>query len=988
MKTKSYNVCNYTTLIAVFFFTGSCIPIYGQQKKNTEKVDTTAKTKKIDEVVLIGYGATKRKNVTGAISSVKMGDVNVTTNTNVMQAMAGRAAGVTVMSTTGQPGASTNVLIRSNASFASSGPLYVVDGVIINDNAGDPGSGTRYGGSGVSRSSLNFLNPNDIESVDILKDASATAIYGARAAGGVVLITTKKGKSGRPTIQYDFSNAFQQSIKYYELMNTQEYMMQRNKILYEKWMLDNKIGIYGGKDPSSAPAFNPKYTQDQINNQVSYPSAIDAILQPGLTEQHNISISGAADKTRYYVSGNYLNQIGVLKHSDFKNFSGKLSLDQGIGNSFKVGISIIANGSKANNGNIGTGVYENSGMIGAAIYHPPTLPFKDANGNYIINPDYQNTPNPLSFLEVTDYSLSNRLFTSGYAEWTIIPGLLAKSTITYDQSTSKRYTYLPRTFLYGARAEGQANIGESNSNTLSADYTLNYTKSFWEKHKINALIGHSYQIIKQDGFSAGNDHFPTDNFSFNNLGLGTAQRPGVGSYRNPDRIWKSYFARISYDFGGKYILSASIRRDGASHFAQNKKWGVFPGVSLAWVISEENFLKDSKIFDLLKLRLGYGEVGNSNIGSSAFTYYGTGSSFIFGGASSPGVKITQLANPNLTWETQTEKNIGLDFGLRNNRITGSFDYYQRIFSNLLSNISLASDFPVSSVATNAGKTKSTGFEFGLQSKNIVNPEGFNWSSTFNFTTFKNKWVERSADALKTLDRYIDPLGNFNDSYGYLSDGIYDPAKRSAPSWMPGILPGEIIIKDINGYDDQGNLTGKPDGKLSSADMTITMNNPSTAPRFTFGFGNEFRYKNFDLSIYAYAAIQKKLNSDYQNSSKVYAALGSFGWNMLNTAVDRWAYDNPDSTIPTGLNGNYTNYSNNSDYWIEDASFIRVRDITLGYRFSTDLLEKLKIVKSVRVYFSVQNPFIITKYKGIDPELQNFYSYPITKSFIMGANISF
>ncbi|WP_407494315.1 SusC/RagA family TonB-linked outer membrane protein [Elizabethkingia anophelis] len=973
-------------LISISFLVGTSI-VCAQEKKMIIK-DTVTKTKKIEEVVLIGFGSTKRKNVTGAISSVKMTDINTSTNSNVMQAMAGRVAGVTTMSTTGQPGASTSVLIRSSASFASSGPLYIVDGVIINDSAGEPGSGTRYGNSGISRSTLNFLNPNDVESIDILKDASATAIYGARAAGGVVLITTKKGKSGKPTIQYDFSNAFQQSIKYYELMNTQDYMLQRNKILYEKWMLDNKIGIYGGKDPSSAPAFTPKYMPEQINSQPSHQSAIDAIMQPGLTEQHNISISGAVDKTRYYVSGNYLNQVGVLKHSDFKNFSGKLSVDQGIGNSFKIGVSVIANGSKSNNGNIGSGVFENSGMIGSAVYHPPTLPLKDVNNNYTINPDYQNTPNPLSFLEITDYSQSNRLFTSGYTEWTIIPGLLAKGTITYDQSSSKRYTYLPRTFLYGARSEGQASISENNSNTLSIDYTLNYTKNLWEKHKINLLIGHSYQIIKQDGFSAGNDHFPTDNFLFNNLGLGTAQRPVVNSYRSPERVWKSYFARFTYEFEGKYILSASIRRDGASHFAENKKWGVFPGVSTAWVMSEENFLKDSKILNLLKLRLGYGEVGNSNIGSSAFTYYGSGSSFVFGGDVFPGVKISQLANPNLTWETQTEKNIGLDIGILNNRVTGSFDYYQRIFKNLLSNISLSTDFPVSSVATNAGRTKSAGFEFGLQSKNIINPDGFNWSSTFNFTHFKNKWVERSNDALKTLGKYINPTGNFNDTYGYISDGIYDPAKKSAPSWMPGILPGEVIIKDINGYDENGNLLGRPDGKLNSADITVIMSNPSTAPRFTFGFGNEFRYKNFDLTIYAYAAIQKKFNTDYQTNSKVYGNLGAFGWNMLDIAKNRWAFDHRETSIPTGLNGNYSNYSNNSDYWVEDASFIRVRDITLGYKLSQDLLEKLKVVKSVRFYFSIQNPFIITKYKGVDPELQNFYSYPITKSFILGANISF
>lgn len=984
MKTKIKLTYCSALAVAVFFWSGGML--YAQ-KTNPKKNDTAAGVKKIDEVVLIGYGNTKRKNVTGSIASVKMEDVNVSTNTNFVQAMAGRAAGVTVMSTSGQPGAMADLLIRSNASFASSGPLYVVDGVIINDDSGEPGSGTRYGDTGMRRSPLNFLNPNDIETIDILKDASATAIYGARAAGGVVLITTKKGKSGRPTIQYNFSNAFQQSIKYYDLMNAHDYMDMQNKALYEKWMIDNKVGIYGGKDPGSVKPFVPRYTQDQINKQPIYPSAFDEIMRPGLTEQHNISISGAVNRTKYYVSGNYLNQQGIFKGSDYKNFSGKFSIDQGLSDSFKIGVNIIANGSKANNGNAGDGLYENSGMIGAAFYHPPTLSFRDDKGNYTINPGYQNTPNPLSYLDITDYTTSNRLLTSGYAEWIVIPGLTAKASLSYDQSTAKRFNYLPTTFLYGARAGGAASISENNAQSLLIDYTLNYVKTFSEKHKISLLAGHSYQITTKDGFSAGNSNFPTDAFTTNNIGSGAALRPSVGSYRDPDRIWKSYFGRAIYEFNGKYILTASIRGDGASHFAENKKWGIFPSFSAAWIVSEENFLKNSKTLNFLKLRLGYGEVGNSNIGSSAFTYYSFGYNAVFNNTQYQGVSMSQLANPNLTWETQAEKNIGVDFGLFHSRITGTVDLYQRTFRNLLSSISLATDFPVSSVATNIGKTKSTGFEFSIQTKNIVNPNGFNWNSTFNFTTFKNVWVERSPGALKTLARYIDPTGNFNAVYGYLSDGIYDPNKMSAPKWMPGILPGEIIVKDINGYDTNGNLTGMPDGKITDADMTIIMdNNKPEAPRHTFGFGNEFRYKNFDLSIYAYGAIQKKYNRE-QASIADLTSLTVFGWNGMNLIKDQWRHDNPNATLPSFF-GNYRSVGGSSDYYIEDASFIRVRDITLGYRFSEDLLQKLKIVKSIRIFASVQNPFVITKYKGIDPELKNFYAYPITKSFIMGANITF
>ncbi|NLR79861.1 TonB-dependent receptor [Chitinophaga eiseniae] len=948
----------------------------------------------LSEVVVVGYGTQKRKSVTGSVASVKMGDVNTSTNTNFTQALAGRAAGVNVVQTTGQPGAGVSVQIRSSASFASGGPLYVVDGVIVNDDAGEPEPNTRYGTSGINRSPLNFLNPNDIENIDVLKDASATAIYGARAAGGVVLITTKKGKAGIPSIQYDVSHSFQKSLKYYDILDTHDYMEQRNKILQEKWMLDNKIAPYGNVDPSTVTPFVPKYTAQQMADQKAYPNAIDAIMQNGFTQQHNISMSGTANKTRYYVSGNYLNQEGVLKHSDYTRYSGKINLDQSIGEKIKVGVNIIATGSKANNGSIGGGVYENSGMIGAAFYYPPTMPFQDADGNYPINPDYQNTPNPLSFLTITDNTKSSRLLTSGYAEWNILPGLTAKGSISYDQSTAKRSSYFPRTFLYGARAEGQAGIYETNATSRLAEYTLNYVKDLGKKSRINALVGHSYQLTDKDGLNAGNDHFPTDNFLYYNLGFGTALRPSVGSYRNSTRIWKSYFARVVYEYDGKYILSASVRRDGASHFAANKKWGAFPGASAAWVISEENFLKPISAISFLKLRVGYGAVGNANIGSSAFTYFDNNSPFVIGGVNLPGVKLSQIANPNLTWETQTEFNVGLDYAFLQNRISGSFDVFARRFTNLLSKVPLATDFPVPNFATNAGTTRSVGWEVNLQTKNLVNPNGLNWSTTINFSHYKNTWVKRSPEALKSLAKYIDPTGNFNAWYGYQSEGIYDPSKMKAPSWMPGILPGEIIIKDVNGYDDSGNLTGKPDGKLSTADMVqIHTNNDPTGngqpvPNYSFGFSNQFSYKNFDLSIYMYGLIQKKFNSDYSNTSDVYAKLAAFGWNVLSVSKDRWAFDNPNGSFPTGLNTAYGSYASSSDFWVENASFLRCRDITLGYRVPANLLHKQDIIKTLRVYANVQNPFIVTGYKGIDPELQNFYAYPMTRSFTLGASVGF
>lgn len=940
----------------------------------------------VDEVVVIGYGAVRRKTVTGSVSTVKMDNVNTTASTNFAQAIAGKAPGITAIQTSGQPGASISLQIRSNPSYASPGALYVVDGVIINDNAGEASSSTRYGSSGIDRSPLNFLNPNDIESIDFLKDASATSIYGARAGAGVVLITTKKGKGDKPLVQYDFSHSFQEALKFYDILGTKDYMQQRNKIKLEKWMFDNKIAPYGNTDPGSVPAFIPKYTQDQIDQQQVMPSAVDAITRKGFTQQHNLSVSGGSGKTRYYFSGNYMAQEGVLRHSDYNRYNGRINIDQGIGNKIRVGVNVILSGSKANNANIGTSQNEYSGMVLSAFYYPPTMPFKDSAGNYPVNPDYQNSPNPLSFLEITDYTKNNRTLTSGYAEWNIIEGLTAKASYSYDQSSSKRYAYLPKSFLYGARAGGQASIDETNATSNLQEYTLTYTKRFKEKHSLNLLAGHSYQVSNWDGLNLANDHFMTDNFLFYNMGLGTAPRPTVGSYQNPTRIWKSWFGRVIYDFDGKYILSASIRRDGASNFAVNKKWGTFPGISAAWILSEENFLKSIPVINFLKLRAGFGTTGNSNIGSSAFAYYSSNSSYVFGTTMYPGVSLSQLNNDNLTWETQKDINVGLDFQLLRNRISGSFDYFVRTISDLLSSIPLTTDFPVSSVAFNAGKTRSRGWDLGIQTKNIVSnsKDGFTWNTTINLSHYYNTWVQRAPAALKTLPKYIDPQGPFNGIFGYVSDGIYDGTK-AAPAWMPGILPGGIIIKDLNGYDANGNLTGKPDGQISSADQQLLGINGA---RYSFGFGNTFGYKNFDLSIQTYGFIQPKYNSDYANAFSTYAQLGQFGWNVLSIAKDRWSYDNTKAKYPTGLPDPFATYTSNSDYWLENGNFLRVRDITLGYRLRDELVSKQKIIRSLRVFVSAQNPFIITKYKGIDPELQNFLAYPMTKSITIGLNAGF
>jgi len=503
------------------------------------------------------------------------------------------------------------------------------------------------------------------------------------------------------------------------------------------------------------------------------------------------------------------------------------------------------------------------------------------------------------------------------------------------------------------------------------------------------LGGYSYQISTLEGLSASTYGFLTDNFLYNNLGLGSAPRPTVGSNKS-EQVWASYFARAIYSIKNRYLFQASVRRDGSSTFAKNRKYSIFPSVSAGWVISDESFFTNNISFlNFLKLRTSYGTTGNSNIGSNAFSYYTSGYNYVFGGAINSGVYLSQLENNNLTWETTHEIDFGLDFQILKNRISGSFDYFNKTISNLLTFRPLPADYPVPSVADNVGKTRSTGWEIAIQSKNIIaeRNNGFEWSTAITLSHYYDCWVQRSPAALQVLEKYIDPKGPFNGIYGYVSDGIYT-GTGNPPASMPGIIPGTVIIKDLNGYDPvTGNLTGKPDGKISSADETLLgLNDPS----LSFGINNSFSYKNFYLSIYMYGITGVKFNYDYARAldgdlSREFSARAK---NQVGIILDRWSSGNMNSKYPSGITNTYTGYGYSSDLWIEKNNFLRCQDITLGYTVPSSIIQKLKIISSLNVNLSVKNAFIITKYTGLDPELQNFYAYPNPISFVVGLNASF
>jgi TonB-linked SusC/RagA family outer membrane protein len=955
----------------------------------------------LDEVVVIGYGTQKKQNVSGAIEVISSKDMIISNSSSFQQTLQGKVAGLQVTQPTGQPGADVSLQLRSNPSFANAGVLYVVDGVPVNDNAGIPSS-AYYGTTGVSQSPLNFINPDDIESISFLKDASSASIYGARAGAGVVLIVTKRGKSGKPKIQYSGSYAFQHVDKMYDLLDCKDYMIQRNLISQEKWMLDNQIApYYGTVDQSTVSPFVPIYSQSAIDNQPNYPSPSKAITRAGFTQQNNLSISGGNDKTTYFISFNSFDQKGVIINSGYQRYNGRINLDQVISNKLKIGTNIIISNSITDNIPSG-GRNENSGIISATIDFPPIIPLKDKDGNYPLNPYFGVVPNPLSYETITDVTNNLRLITNAYAEWQVIKGLKAKANFSYDQSGNKRSSFYPTQFLYGTTTNGLAAIGETSSHSKLLEYTLNYNKSIGEKNSFDALAGYSYQLTNNDGVNAGNQNFVSNSISYYNLAAGQATTPTVGSYKS-QTTWASYFARAIMQFDTKYILQASVRRDGSSAFAQNKKWGLFPSVSAGWIMSDENFIKKISLLSYLKLRVGYGETGNSAFPGTADAVYGIGSGYVFGQNSpSTSVSLIQAANPNLTWETAGELNVGFDFGILKNRIRGSVDFFRKTIRNLIAWTPFASDFVVSGVYSNAGKTRSTGYDISLTSSNIEAKSigGFTWTTNITFSHYLSYWVQRSPLALETLPKYeyvTGPKAVFNPIYGEVADGIFTGVYGTAPSTMPNMLPGGIILKDIHGYDEQGNLTG-PDGKITSADQTYLGN---WDPKFNFGIGNTFTYKGFDLTIFL--SGQKKLAYDpygpkmLSRFTEVWAVCGVQGQNMLNSIKNRWTFQNPDRTTrPTGLTdplyytyqGNYESSNPGSSYWYIDGSYLRCKNLTLGYSLPDRLIVKTKYISAIRVYVDCQNLFTITKYPGLDPELDQYNFYPLTKTFVFGLNVTF
>lgn len=946
----------------------------------------------LEELVVIGYGTQKKKDLTGAVSAIKFDDMPMNTFSSVSQALAGKAAGLQVTTISAQPGGETTFNIRGAASTgAGNAPLIVIDGFPVSSSE-EPGSGNRYNG-GPKDNTLATLNPNDIESIVILKDASATAIYGARAGHGVILVTTKRGKEGKVRIDYAGTMAVQHMSAEVETLRAGEWMREYNRYQRERYLYDNRMGVYS-KGGDSKPADFSGYQGDRFTeNQIARPEYdtdwVDAVTRKGLQQQHSLTMSGGTEKTRYLTSVSFFDQEGVLRNNGMKRFNARVNLDQQISRIFKTGFSLNFNQNRFSNVPLGNGEFENAGALTTAIQSEPIRPIRDTNGNYTHNLYADYLPNAVSLLEISDDSQLERMLTNAFVEAVPLQGLRLKAAVGFDRSFNKRKTYLPKTTLYGQKTNGGAFISSSEKADYLFEATADYSKVI-QKSNFNLLGGYSFQDFNWNGLEAGNQDFLIDGFLYNNLNAGAFQRPRVGSSAGKSQM-ASFFGRASYSYNDKYYLTATLRADAASNLAEGHQWGYFPSVALAWNISNEAFFEPLLgTVSQLKLRTGYGETGNSNIGNKARDLFFVGRNYLFGSAESKGVYLGQMGNKALTWETTSEINLGLDIELFS-RVNLAAEYYDRTISDLLSTRPLMSFHEVSSIAANIGKTQSRGFELTVNSRNIRR-KTFSWATDLTFSLYRDRWKERDPSWKPAVYQQVDDY--IRAQFGYKADGLVLPSETGNIPHMPGAVAGQVRLKDLDGfkrnesgavmYDANGQAlkTGQPDGRLDDADMVFL---GTTDPGYLFGFNNTFTWKQFDFNFYIYGIANQLKGGDYRTSVGPERISTDYG--MLASIKDFWSSENQNDTY-YGLFQSQSPFGT-GDYLLKKIWYARMRNITLGYTFP---VKPAHVVQGARVYLNVSNPFTLTNYKGLDPETDSWvggiYAYPNVRTYSLGINLTF
>ena len=960
----------------------------------------------LSDVVVIGYGVQKKSDVNGAISSISSTDLENIPQASVDQMMQGKAAGVQVTQNSGQPGPAVSVHIRGITSFSGSEPLYVIDGVAIDGNSATNGiqltSPSSPSTQETSPSPLAELNPNDIESIDILKDASATAIYGSRGANGVVVITTKKGKLGTGRLDYDGWYGVQEQGKFIKMMNLPQYAT-----------LENNLAELWGETPRTEFA-DPSKLGPGTNWQ-------DAIFRRGPETSHSISISGSNSKTDYYISGGYFDQTGTVIGSSFNRYSMHASVNSQVKDWFKAGTSFNASQSYED---IDLG--NSYGIIYDALLQAPDAAVYNADGSFagpeVVNGQVYGYANAVQqALNLTNNLKRDNVQGNFYGDIKFPLDITLHSEIDGNFDWSDAKTFKP-TYSYGALgstpafANTQAYLNELDYGDSYWNWVehLNYNHTFAGKHAITALAGREVWESNYDGIQAATAGFTAGNV-VQTLGLGT-QTDDQENEPKGSTVMESYIARLIYTYDNKYSITATDRRDRSSNFAPGHQVGYFPGVAVSWRLSEEKFMADvNPIFSNLKIRVGYGTVGNSN----------TGGGYKYGSAIQPvttglgtGFSFYNFSNPNLTWETAIQKNLGIDFGLVHNRIDASFDVYQKSSKNFLFQQPLpaflsggTAEYSQAAIVqppwVNAGQISNKGFEFTINSRNIVQ-RNFRWTTTAIFSHYTNKVVSLNGFPAivgsvstgfgptipATYTQAGGPVGEF---YGYKTAGII---KTTAQLQYLAAHPQNVLgaPEPLSSDRTLGNAIWTGDilyaGNNNGAPNTeYPLGNPN--PNFTYSLTNTFDYKDFELSVFLTGSEGGKvLNAVSFQSQGLYGLY----MNQVASVANYWTPENPNSNIPTPRAAFGNNNLVMSDRFLESASYLRIQNVRLSYNLPQNWAKHVQMTH-LKAYVSGQNLYVFTKYSGYDPEigslnqnptLQNidYGRYPAPRVITVGINAEF
>ncbi|MGF7216017.1 TonB-linked SusC/RagA family outer membrane protein [Spirosoma lacussanchae] len=920
---------------------------------NRSSIDVILQTddRSLSEVVVVGYGTQRKIETTGSIASVKSADLVQTPVSNVAQGLQARVSGVQISQNSGAPGGNISVRIRgTNSINGTSEPLYIVDGIQISN-----------GGGITDVSPLSTINPSDIESVEVLKDASATAIYGSRAANGVVLITTKRGRAGVTRVTYDGYYGTQQVAKTLPVLNAAEFAQLENEVF--------KNNFYP----------NPGSLGEGVNWQ-------NLVFQSAPIQNHQLSINGGSEKTQLAVSGNYFSQDGIVINSGFRRYSMRVNLDHRISERVKMGASILGSYSQSKNvpygaTSLGDGDVVTSSILGAAVGAPPTLrAYRDDGSIFPFgeqgNGQYREVANPLGLASITNQIGIRRTLANFYGEASLIKGLTYRASFNVDLQSSLRDTYSPRSIISRNDLNDNSGSGSkvnANSTVLLHESILTYVATLASQHSLKFTGVFATQNNLSNSNTINATGFPND--ATRNEALQLALARTVSSGRSKERL-DSYLGRVNYGYKDKYFVDLTARADGSSKFGANHKYGFFPAVSAAWRLIEEPFLKNVSWLTDLKLRASWGITGNAggiNPYQSLATVASSGSDYQFNHVYLTGINPSGIANPDLRWEKSAQTNIGLDVSLFNNRLSLVVDVYDKNTRDLLYIKTLPLSSGYGSITGNFAGLQNRGVEVATNARILQG--ALRWDVSANATVNRNKILD--LDGGTTRERFVttysilgvgQPLGLFKT---YVFDGINQTGETILPGY-DGRLGGHKV-KDLNG-----------DGTITAADQTIT-GNPN--PSFIFGFSTNLAYRNFDLGAF----LSGTQGNDIFNQARFAFETPLGQRNLLKGVANRWSPTNPNNEFASAAQGSRLPVS---DRFVEDGSYIRCKNITLGYT-----LPRVKGIERIRIYGSANNLFTLTSYTGFDPEVNTYAGsntvigvdnlvYPPARSFLGGLQVTF